>query len=221
MSIRRLRGPLGWLLFAVAATGWFVYLRPPVLGGSTAYVFVRGSSMEPKYHTGDLVLVRKQPRYRVGDIAAFAVEGGGGGQSVVIHRVIAAKPDGSYVLQGDNRDEPDPWHPTVDQIVGKPILLVPAAGRWLAEIAARPLLLGLLCGALTALVLLVGGGREGRQADAQSRRERRRAGRPVPVLLLKVVTAHELVLQARSADLMQPLSGGVDRVPPFAAARGR
>jgi signal peptidase I len=203
MSMRRLRGLLAWALFVLAATGWFIYLRPPVLGGSTAYVFVRGTSMEPKYHTGDLVLVRKQPRYRVGDIAAFAVQGGGGGQSVVIHRVIAAKPDGSYVLQGDNRDEPDPWHPTVDQIVGTPILLVPAAGRWLAEIAARPLLLGLLCGALTAVVLLFGGGREAKRAEAEAkagppRRARRRTRRPVPALLLTVVAAHESVLQARS-----------------------
>ena len=200
MNGRRLRGLLAWLLFALAAMGWFVYLRPPVLGGSTAYVFVRGTSMEPKYHTGDLVLVRKQPRYQVGDIAAFAVAGDGRGQSVVIHRVIATEPDGSYVLQGDNRDEPDPWHPTVDQIVGTPILLVPAAGRWLAELAARPLLLGLLCGALTALVLLFGGGREGKQAEAQARplrRVRRRARRPVPVLLLEVVAAHESALEAR------------------------
>ena len=153
----RLRVVLAWVVFAEVVGAWFVCLRPPVLGGSTAYVFVRGTSMEPTYHTGDLVLVTKRDRYHVGDIAAFAVAGPGGGQSVVIHRVIAVEPDGTHILQGDNRDEPDPWHPTHDEIVGTPMLAVPAAGRWLAEVAARPLLVGLLCAVLAGLVMLTGG----------------------------------------------------------------
>jgi signal peptidase I len=179
--LRRARRTIGWLLFAAAALGWFVYLRPPVLGGSTAYVFVRGTSMEPKYHTGDLVLVRRKARYAVGDIAAFAVDGPNGRQAVVIHRVIKVEPDGSYIFQGDNRDEPDPWHPTADKIVGTPIALLPAAGRWLADLAARPLLLGLLCGSLAGLMMLPG------SSAPKPARPPRRTPQPIPGVLVELV----------------------------------
>ena len=174
-----LRKGLAWLVFVTAAVGWFVYLRPPLLGGSTAYVFVRGTSMEPRYHTGDLVLVRRQARYEIGDIAAFAVAGNNGKQAVVIHRVIAVEPDGTHILQGDNRDSADPWHPTTDEIVGSPIALLPGAGRWLAELAARPLLLGLLCGGLAGLIVLTGDRRGAR---------RRATGRPIPRILVDLVS---------------------------------
>lgn len=175
-----LRRALGWMLFAAAVLGWFVYLRPPVLGGSTAYVFVKGTSMEPKYHTGDLVLVRKRPSYEVGDIAAFTVAGVGGGQNVVIHRVIAVEPDGTHILQGDNRDQPDPWHPTEHEMVGTPLLLLPRAGTWLAALAARPVFLGLLCALVAGVLVFTGDRREP---------ARKRKGRPVPPILVELVAA--------------------------------
>ena len=178
-----LRRTLSLLLFAALVAGWFVYLRPPVLGGSTAYVFVKGTSMEPKYHTGDLVLVRRRPSYEVGDIAAFTVAAVGRGQNVVIHRVIAVEPDGTHILQGDNRDEPDPWHPTKDEIVGSPLLLLPRAGSWLSALAARPVFLALLC-ALIAGALVLTGDRDERARDE------RRTGRPVPPILVELVATY-------------------------------
>ena len=179
--MRRVRRVGAWLLFVTLAAGWFVYLRPPLLGGSTAYVFVRGTSMEPRYHTGDLVIVRRKARYEVGDIAAFAVAGNNGKQAVVIHRIIAVEPDGTHILQGDNRDAADPWHPTRDEIVGSPIGLLPEAGRWLAELAARPVFLGAVCALLAGLIVLADGGKPDRH------RAPRPAGRPIPQVLLDLV----------------------------------
>lgn len=176
----RARRCVGWAACAAIAVTWTVFLRPPALGGSTAYVFVRGTSMEPTYHTGDLVLVRRRGTYRTGDVAAFAVPGRDGRQLVVIHRIVGVNPDGTHVLLGDNRSEPDPWHPTHGQIVGAPILLVPAAGRWLGELAARPLLLGAGCAALAALLVLL-------PAREPARRAR---GKPIPPILLELVAAH-------------------------------
>lgn len=176
-----LRRSVTWLFFVAAVAGWFVYLRPPVLGGSTAYVFIKGTSMEPKYHTGDLVLVRRRPSYEVGDIAAFTVAGIGAGQNVVIHRIIAVEPDGTHVLQGDNRDEPDPWHPRHDEIVGTPLFLVPRAGTWLSALAARPLFLALLCALVTGLLVYLG---ERKAPTARSN------GRPVPPILVELVAAY-------------------------------
>ena len=181
-SLRRFRRSLGWLVFVGAAAGWFVYLRPPVLGGTTAYVFVRGDSMEPTYHTGDLVLVRKEPSYEVGDIAAFAVAGANGRQAVVIHRITSVERDGTHVLQGDNRDQPDPWHPTEHEIVGTPLLLLPGAGRWLAELAARPFFLALLCATIAGVLVFTG--------DRKDQVRRRPSGRPVPPILVELVATY-------------------------------
>jgi signal peptidase I len=175
-----LRRTLASLLFVAVVAGWFVYLRPPILGGSTVYVFVKGTSMEPKYHTGDLVLVRERSSYEIGDIAAFTVAGVGGGQNVVIHRVIAVEADGTHVLQGDNRDQPDPWHPTDDEILGTPLLLLPRAGTWLAALAARPVFLALLCASIAGVLVFTG--------DRKGQARRRPLGRPIPPILVELVS---------------------------------
>ncbi|HVM07634.1 MAG TPA: signal peptidase I [Acidimicrobiales bacterium] len=120
--------------------GWFAYLRPPALGGGTEYVFVRGDSMLPTFRPGDLVVTRAKKAYDVGDVVAFAVEGH---QARIIHRVTAVA-DGRYVLQGDNRDAADPWHPTDDDVTGVQLLHVPRLGAALIRIAQTPLLLALL-----------------------------------------------------------------------------
>lgn len=67
---------------------------------------VRGRSMEPALHEGDVVRVRRASRFRVGDVVAFP-DGGG---RLVLHRVL-----GSYrrsgrrwlLTQGDGASRPD------------------------------------------------------------------------------------------------------------------
>lgn len=152
---RPIVGVLGWVVVIAVVAGWFAYLRPPALGGRTAYVFIKGDSMEPTYHTGDLVLVRRQADYAVGDVAAFTVAAGGG-ETIVIHRIRVAKPDGTYLLRGDNRDEDDPWQPDAEGIVGTPFGLVPALGTFVARLAARPVALGLLCALIAGLSVGLG-----------------------------------------------------------------
>jgi hypothetical protein len=41
---------------------WF-YFAPTQLGGTTTYVVTHGVSMEPRFHTGDLAIVRSQSSY--------------------------------------------------------------------------------------------------------------------------------------------------------------
>ena len=55
---------------AALATAWS-FLAPGALGGSTSYVVTHGSSMAPRLKAGDLVLVRRQSTYRVGEIVAY------------------------------------------------------------------------------------------------------------------------------------------------------
>ena len=58
---------LGALVLVVVWTG----LLPRQLGGSMSYVIANGISMLPRYRAGDLVILRQEPSYHVGEVAAF------------------------------------------------------------------------------------------------------------------------------------------------------
>lgn len=128
---------------------------PQTLGGRAAYIQVDGDSMDPTFHRDDLVVVRSQRHYAVGDAVVYRIPAGEFGAGArVIHRLKEARPDGTYVTQGDNKPLVDPWHPREGDIVGKAWLDVPGGGRSLAALA-KPLPLGLLCGGLTLIVMLI------------------------------------------------------------------
>ena len=63
----------GIALVVVVCLFWAHFLRPESLGGRAAYVLVSGQSMEPRYHTGDLVLVQRHAGYHVGQVIAYRV----------------------------------------------------------------------------------------------------------------------------------------------------
>ncbi len=115
-----LRPRLGWLWilpFIVAiAIVW-----PARFGGSAVFVVVRGESMEPLYHSGDLIYARSADRFDMGDVAVYRQSVASEGESLVIHRVVGEYDNGTYLLMGDNRDFPDNTRPTVDDLVGLPI----------------------------------------------------------------------------------------------------
>jgi len=84
--------------------------------------------MEPRYHTGDLVLVRRHESYHVGEVIAYRVPKGdpmAGAQ--VIHRIIGGDGRRGFVVQGDNRTQPDVWRPRAGDIVGAKTLRIPNA----------------------------------------------------------------------------------------------
>ncbi len=117
-------------LGAVAvATGW---LRP---------VVTHGSSMQPTYAAGDLVLVAGGGEVGIGDVAAYRDPGSG---SVVLHRVVGGDPDSGYLLRGDSNGSLDPHRPTGAEILGTPVLHVPRVGLVVGST-------GGLVGALVAL----------------------------------------------------------------------
>lgn len=132
---RRPAASLRWLVrvlwSAVAAVllfGAWYWLAPPQLGGRTSYAITRGTSMLPEFRTGDFVMLRSEPTYHVGEVAAYhnmQLKG-----AVVMHEIIAIH-HGHYVFKGINNPAADFYRPTKAQIVGAVWVHVHGIGSYL------------------------------------------------------------------------------------------
>ncbi len=128
---------------------WF-YLAPASLGGSTSYVVTHGISMEPRFHTGDLAIVRSQPSYHVGEIVAYHNKML---HVVALHRIIGREGE-RYIFKGDNNNFIDPEHPRASQLIGALWIHLPGAGATLQSFSS-PARAGLLIA--LGMLLLTGG----------------------------------------------------------------
>jgi signal peptidase I len=114
------------LLAALSVVAWLVFL-PIQFGGATAYVVINGNSMLPTYERGDLVILRREAVYAVGDIVTYFNTDI---NQHVIHRIVEMR-DGVFVLKGDNNEWLDRETPVASRIVGKAWLHFPGMGNWL------------------------------------------------------------------------------------------
>ncbi len=154
------------LALVVLACLWF-YFAPTRVGGSTTYVVTDGVSMEPRFHAGDLALVRSRSHYAVGEIVAYNSKEF---HTIVLHRIIALHGT-HYVFKGDNNNFVDFERPTASQLIGSLWLHVPGAGARLHSLRS-PLLIAILIGAGTLLFA----GAAFVQKRRRRGRERRAAG---------------------------------------------
>ncbi|MPZ64091.1 MAG: signal peptidase I [Pseudonocardiaceae bacterium] len=166
----RPRRLLGTLTVVLILAGWWFWLRPEALGGPTTLVTVTGDSMEPGMVTGDLAVVRKTGDYAPGDVVAFRIPNEAEQPPVVIHRIVDGDADSGYRMQGDNNDWDDPWKPRAADITGELWLHVPGGGRVVMTMA-DPLVAGATFAALTAFVVVLGGGRKDEDNDTSSMHE--------------------------------------------------
>jgi signal peptidase len=133
-----------------------VALWPAQYGGITGLTVVSGHSMEPTYHTGDLVVSLKKPSYAPGDVVSYllpAGQPGAGGR--VIHRILSVDSSSGapvYTTIGDNNPSVDPWHFGTADVLGKAVFSVPSIGS-LLNATSNPLIIGLGSG-LVVLVLV-------------------------------------------------------------------
>jgi signal peptidase I len=151
------------LLALLLATAWIV-AGPERLGGSTTYVTTHGTSMEPRFHTGDLALVRAASRYDVGDVVAYR---SATLRRVVLHRVIGRRGD-RYVVKGDHNAFVDPERPARGQVVGRLWVRVPHGGSVLGLLQS-PLVAALLCGGVGLLLVAPARRRGRRRSRSRSR----------------------------------------------------
>ncbi|HEX4279763.1 MAG TPA: signal peptidase I [Solirubrobacteraceae bacterium] len=157
---------LNGILVVLVGLAWF-YAVPARIGGFTTYVVTHGVSMEPRFHSGDLALVRPASHYKVGEIVAYRSSLL---HELVMHRIVAIN-GGHYTFKGDNNNFLDPVHPTRSQLIGKLWLHVPR-GAVVLEWLHSPVVDGVICG-LLGLFLLYGFGEKERR-----RRRRRRIRTP-------------------------------------------
>ena len=169
------RSGVGLAVTLLVLVGSLYFLLPIQFGGGTAYVTVTGTSMEPAYEDGDLVLTRRRSAYEVGDIVLFIAPGTGDGVFRVLHRLVEEGPDG-FRAQGDNRAELDRWIITEENIVGQAAVRLPGFGT----IASTPFRRTVLLAAAATLLALAIAGNEVRR--------RRRSRRPGTTLRRRNVT---------------------------------
>jgi signal peptidase I len=148
---RRLARALEIAVAVALAAAWALTLRPTSLGGPATYVVVRGDSMLPDFHSGDLVVLRAASGYGTGDVVGYRVpDGEVGAGHVVVHRIVEGDGALGYTVEGDNNPAPDPWVPRARDIAGKVWLLVPGLGT-IVVAAHRPVIAGAL--AVSLLVM--------------------------------------------------------------------
>jgi signal peptidase I len=132
--------------------GW-IFLAPSSLAGSTDYLVVHGTSMEPSVRQGDVVITRAGSNYKVGDVVAYGSDLG----VIILHRIVGRNGD-RYVLKGDNNTFTDRFTPQDSEVLGRAVLTIPSGGQAFSALSSPPVLFGslALAGILLGLPVLTG-----------------------------------------------------------------
>ncbi len=138
----------GIFIISIAVISW-----PAAIGGSTTWVTVAGTSMEPHYSTGDLVLTRNDGQWQLGDVVVYRLAGEAGG--LIVHRLVSGNAQEGWYAQGDNKPSIDPWLIPDSSVLGREVLHIPHAGSAISWIRS-PQVLAILCGILVFWAVLTG-----------------------------------------------------------------
>ncbi|SHH98973.1 signal peptidase, endoplasmic reticulum-type [Clostridium collagenovorans DSM 3089] len=134
------------VMIAIAA----LLLVPKIFGYDT-YAVLSGS-MEPKFHVGSMVFVKKvQPsEIQVGDPISFFLSGQGG--NVATHRVVEVESEKEYfITKGDANNSNDTEPVKFNSLIGKVMFNVPLLGYLTIYIKTKQ---GMMI-ALGILILLI------------------------------------------------------------------
>jgi len=146
------------LLVVITVTAWIAF-APMQMGGQAAYVIIAGNSMEPDFHLGDLVIVRKVGIYHEGDIITYHnVEM----NQDVFHRIVGKVGD-HYIIKGDNNSWTDSYQPTQEELIGKLWIHLPGIGKafeWMRVPINMAIMSG-IAGVIVVAVLFMGRSRRG------------------------------------------------------------
>jgi signal peptidase I len=171
MKQQRRESPIIAVLLCAGLVVLWMLFAPTQFGGKTSYVVVNGISMEPKFHKGDLALVRKSNTYNVGDIVVYRHPTIG----PIIHRIIGKDGD-HYTFQGDNNNFVDSYHPTQAELIGKFWFHIPMVGQPFTKLHNRLVVAGLvaLSGFIVLLPFALGESKTGRRRRGKRSHDERR-----------------------------------------------
>ena len=162
---RRLLSAGASVLFYVVAIVAAWLLWPTSLGGCTTLTIVSGHSMEPTYHTGDIVVSRcGSPA--VGDIVVYQPKGFGGAR--IIHRIIGGSGATGWEMKGDNNSFVDPFSPADAEVLGRAVVMVPKVGLVASALMKPMLWVSLIILAVAILAWPSGKSREEGEAAADA-----------------------------------------------------
>lgn len=106
-------------LYMLAARAFFGEEMPMFFGVASAAVV--SGSMEPEINVGDVVIIRAQDSYGVGDVISFS----NGDGTYTTHRVRSVREDG-YETRGDANNVSEEVNKSA--VVGKVVLVIPGLG---------------------------------------------------------------------------------------------
>lgn len=107
-----------------------LYLAPLMIRGDIQFLIVLSGSMDPMLKVGDIIAVANVNPETIepGDIIAFN-DPGGRENIIITHRVIAFDEEGrNFKTKGDACEDPDQFVVAHEEVIGKPVLLLPFMG---------------------------------------------------------------------------------------------
>lgn len=132
VAFKILQRMLMLLLVFLLLCNIYVIMAKKITGSMTADVFgfsmavVASGSMEPALSVNDVIIIKEQENYGEGDIITFAQ-----GNSLVTHRILEKSQTG-FITKGDANNVPDTKEVKMEDVVGKTVFVIPAAGKWIA-----------------------------------------------------------------------------------------
>ncbi|MCX6728648.1 MAG: signal peptidase I [Candidatus Saccharibacteria bacterium] len=122
---------------AIIVSAIFIIITSINIFGFQSFI-VKSGSMEPKIHTGSVVVDHSSTNYQTSDVITFKVTGT---KDTVTHRIVKVNQKSgitSYRVKGDANATPDPDPVLKTNVVGRVLFSVPFLGYLISFIRSIP-----------------------------------------------------------------------------------
>lgn len=110
-----------FVAFLAIITIFFLSLGK-ILNTDVPLAVVSSWSMEPTLHVGDIVVVAGSSTYNIGEVVVYD-----NGRTLIVHRIVE-RSGTKFTTKGDANSFPDSYRPTLKDIKGKVVLVIPYLG---------------------------------------------------------------------------------------------
>ena len=120
---------IGYVLSAILIT----FSLMSAAGFVKARIVLTGS-MAPKINSGDIVILEPTTHVtpKIGDVVAYTGKRfDGSSVGTFTHRIIGGDPISGFTVKGDANPSPDVQKPTIKDVTGKVVFVIPSIGKFL------------------------------------------------------------------------------------------